>query len=57
MSGLNLVSCVVGAIIWFGGIAVWRLIAKVDPYMTSVYRRQLEYRAYYAPRSRPSRTE
>jgi type IV secretory pathway TrbD component len=57
VTGQNLVSIVVGAVVWFGGITAWRLMAKADPYMTSVYRRQLQYRAYYAPRSRPARTE
>lgn len=57
MSGLNVISIVVGAFVWFGGITMWRLMAKADPYMTGVYRRQLEYRAYYAPRSRPSRKD
>jgi type IV secretory pathway TrbD component len=57
MSGFNLVSLMVAAILWFGGIAAFRLMAKHDPYMTSVYRRQLTYRAHYSPRSRPARTE
>jgi type IV secretory pathway TrbD component len=57
MSGLNFVSFATAAILWFGGIAAFRIMAKHDPYMTSVYRRQLAYRAHYAPRSRPARTE
>jgi type IV secretory pathway TrbD component len=57
ISGLNLVSLIVAAAIGFGGITGWRLIAKVDPHMSSIYLRQLRYRAHYAPRSRPARTE
>jgi type IV secretion system protein VirB3 len=57
VSGFNVVSLVVATVIWFGGIAGWRLMAKADPYMSSIYLRQLSYRAHYAPRSRPARTE
>jgi type IV secretory pathway TrbD component len=57
MSGFNLVSFAVAAFLWFGGLGAFRFMAKHDPYMTSVYRRQLSYRAHYAPRSRPARTE
>ena len=56
VSGFNIVSLVIAAVLWFCGIAALRLIAKADPYMTQVYLRQLSYRAYYAPRSRPART-
>jgi type IV secretion system protein TrbD len=57
VSGLNVPSLVVAAFLWFGGIAAFRLMAKADPYMTAVYRRQRRYRKHYAPRSRPARTE
>ena len=56
-SGLNVPSLVGAAFLWFGGIAAFRLMAKADPYMTAVYRRQRQYRKHYAPRSRPAGTE
>jgi type IV secretory pathway TrbD component len=57
MSGLNVVSIVSAGLLIVGGLAAFRLMAKADPLMSKVYMRQLAYRAYYAPRSRPSRTE
>lgn len=55
VSGQNLVTLVVAAILWFGCIGVFRQVAKADPQMSRVYMRQLGYRGYYAPRSRPYR--
>jgi type IV secretion system protein VirB3 len=55
VSGMNAVSISVGAALWFGSIPLLRWMAKVDPQMTKVYLRQLRYRGYYAPRSRPWR--
>ena len=57
VSGMNLVSFVVGGILWFCSIPVFRWMAKSDPQMTKVYIRQLKYRGYYPARSRPYRTE
>jgi type IV secretion system protein VirB3 len=57
VSGMNLVSLVVGGILWFCSIPVFRWMAKSDPQMTKVYIRQLKYRGYYPARSRPYRTE
>jgi len=57
ISGFNVASLVMAAVLWFGGIAGFRLMAKADPYMTNVYLRQLSYRSHYSPRSRPARTE
>jgi type IV secretory pathway TrbD component len=53
VSGQNLVTLIVAAILWFGCIGVFRQVAKADPQMSRVYMRQLKYRGYYAPRSRP----
>ena len=55
VSGQNLVTLVVAGLLWFGCIGIFRQIAKADPQMSQVYLRQLRYRGYYAPRSRPYR--
>ena len=57
VSGMNLVSFVVGGILWFCSIPVFRWMAKSDPQMTKVYIRQLKYSGYYPARSRPYRAE
>ena len=57
VSGLNALSISVALVLWFGGIAGFRMMAKADPHMSRVYMRQLTYRAYYPARSRPARTE
>jgi type IV secretory pathway TrbD component/type IV secretory pathway VirB2 component (pilin) len=57
VSGMNLVSCAVGGMVWFCSIPVFRWMAKSDPQMSKVYIRQLKYRGYYPARSRPYRTE
>jgi hypothetical protein len=55
VSGQNLVALIVAAVLWFGCIGIFRQVAKADPQMSRVYTRQLRYRGYYAPRSRPYR--
>ncbi len=55
VSGQNLVTLAVAAILWFGCIGLFRQVAKADPQMSRVYRRQLQYRGYYPARSRPYR--
>lgn len=57
VSGMNAVSFAVGAALWFSAIPLLRWVAKADPQMTRVYLRQLRYRGYYPPRSRPYRHE
>ena len=57
VSGMNTVSFLVGATVWFACIPLLRWMAKADPHMTKVYGRQLRYRGYYPWRSRPFRTE
>jgi type IV secretory pathway TrbD component len=57
VSGMNTVSFLVGVVLWFGSIPLFRWMAKADPRMTKVYLRQLRYRGYYPPRSRPWRRE
>jgi type IV secretion system protein VirB3 len=57
VAGMNTASFLVGGVLWFGTIPILRWMAKTDPQMTKVYLRQLRYRGYYPPRSRPYRTE
>jgi type IV secretory pathway TrbD component len=57
VSGMNLVSFVVGGTLWFCSIPMIRWMAQADPHMTKVYIRQLKYRGYYPARSRPYRAE
>jgi type IV secretory pathway TrbD component len=57
VSGMNTVSFLVGTVVWFGSIPLFRWMAKADPQMTKVYLRQLRYRGYYPARSRPWRRE
>lgn len=57
VSGMNTVSFLVGAALWFSAIPVLRWVAKADSHMSKIYLRQIRYRGYYPARSRPYRTE
>jgi type IV secretion system protein VirB3 len=57
VSALNLPSLVVGSAIWFVVIVLLRRMAKADPYMSAVYKRQLNFAPFYAPRSTPYRVQ
>jgi type IV secretory pathway TrbD component len=57
LSAQNGVATAVSAAVWFGLIALLRMMAKADPQMSRVYLRQLRYQAYYPARSRPFRTD
>jgi type IV secretory pathway TrbD component len=57
VAGMNTVSFVIGAVLWFSTIPVLRWMAKTDPQMTKVYVRHIRYRGYYPARSRPYRME
>ena len=57
VSGMNWVSFLVGATVWFGAIPILRWMAKHDPHMSKVYIRHIRYRGYYPARSRPYRME
>ena len=52
-SALNLVAITLGAIIWFGSLAGLRAMAKADPYLSKIYRRQLMQKFHYSARSTP----
>ena len=45
-----------GLTLWFASLFLFRLMAKADPRMRSVYLRHRRYNAYYPPRSTPFRT-
>jgi type IV secretion system protein VirB3 len=55
LNGLNIHSLIVGALVWTLGMPVLRWAAKIDPLLSKVYRRHLNYRRFYAARSRPYR--
>jgi len=55
VSGMNTVSFLVGAALWFSSIPVLRWMAKADPHMSKIYLRHIRYRGYYPARSRPYR--
>jgi type IV secretion system protein TrbD len=57
VSGMNTVSFLVGAALWFSAIPVLRWMAKADPHMSKIYVRHIRYRGYYPARSRPYRAE
>lgn len=55
VSGMNLVQAVVGTALWFICLHFLRQMAKVDPNMSKVYIRHLQYGTYYPARSTPFR--
>jgi type IV secretion system protein TrbD len=55
VSALNFVASAIGGGVWVMSIGLFRMMAKADPQMSRIYLRQLRYRAYYPPRSRPAR--
>ena len=57
VSGMNTVSFLVGAALWFSAIPVLRWMATADPHMSKIYVRHIRYRGYYPARSRPYRAE
>ena len=55
-SAQELKATVFGIAMWVVAVQVFRLMAKADPKMRFVYLRRRRYKAYYAPRSTPFRT-
>ncbi|WP_265281361.1 conjugal transfer protein TrbD [Verminephrobacter aporrectodeae] len=55
VSAMNFVATIIGLIIWFVCVQGLRKMAKSDPEMSKVYIRQLKYKHYYGPFSRPFR--
>ncbi|WP_296249443.1 conjugal transfer protein TrbD [uncultured Stenotrophomonas sp.] len=52
-SGLNLVSAIVGGVMWAACWTFLRAMAKKDPIMSKVYIQQLKYKPYYPAHSTP----
>ncbi|WP_347889096.1 conjugal transfer protein TrbD (plasmid) [Nitrosomonas europaea] len=55
VSAMNLISTAIGLTLWLICVTGLRKMAKADPHMSKVYLRQLRYRQYYGPFSRPCR--
>ena len=55
VSAMNILATVIGVFLWFLCAFFLRQMAKADPNMSKVYTRQLRYRNYYGPFSRPFR--
>lgn len=55
VAAMNFVATVIGVALWLVCAYGLRQMAKADPVMSKVYLRQLRYRDYYAPFSRPWR--
>jgi type IV secretory pathway TrbD component len=54
-SAQELRATVVGLLLWFGALYVFRKMAKSDPRMRHVYIRHRKYKPYYPARSTPFR--
>ncbi len=53
ISSQNLPATIVGLLIWCLSLGIFRLMAKIDPYLVRVYLRHLKYQDFYCPRSTP----
>jgi type IV secretion system protein VirB3 len=54
-SAAELRATVVGVLLWFAALFVFRWMAKADPRMRQIYLRHRRYAAYYPPRATPFR--
>ena len=54
-SAQELRATVIGLLLWFGSLHLFRVMAKSDPKMRYVYLRHLRYKGYYPARSTPYR--
>jgi len=54
-SAQELRAAVVGMLLWFGSLYLFRLMAKSDPKLRFVYLRHRRYQTYYPARSTPFR--
>jgi type IV secretion system protein VirB3 len=55
LSAMNYIATGLGIVIWMVCVYCLRRMAKADPQMSKIYRRQISYAHYYAPFSRPFR--
>ncbi|MDE2365779.1 MAG: conjugal transfer protein TrbD [Betaproteobacteria bacterium] len=49
-------AAIIGTSLWVSALFLLRLMAKSDPQMRPVYLRHRRYKAYYAPRATPFRS-
>lgn len=54
-SAQELRATVIGLLLWFAALYIFRTMAKADPKLRFVYLRHRRYKAYYPPRSTPFR--
>jgi type IV secretory pathway TrbD component len=54
-SAQEVTATVLGLVLWFGSLFLFRLMAKSDPKMRFVYIRHRRYEPYYPARSTPFR--
>ncbi len=54
-TALNVPALIVGGLVWGLSVGLLRRMAKADPQLSSVYRRQLRYGVFYPARSTPHR--
>lgn len=52
LSDINLVKGLAALLIWTLSVAIFRLMGKIDPYLSLIYLRSLKYRAFYPAHSR-----
>ncbi len=50
---LNLVSAIIGIIVWIAIVGILRKMAKVDPFMSKIYLRHIQYKSFYSASSTP----
>ena len=55
LASMTLVAFIICGVLWIISLTLFRWLAKADPQMTMVYRRNLKYAGYYAAFSRPYR--
>lgn len=51
-SAATFVTAILGILLWFGVLVLLRMMAKKDPLMSKIYKRQTKYQKYY--RAKPS---
>lgn len=52
LSDVTLIRIAIAVLLWFAWVVLTRWMAKIDPYMSIIYIRNLKYKAYYPARSR-----
>jgi type IV secretion system protein TrbD len=57
ISSQNWPATIIGLSIWCASLGIFRMMAKIDPHLVTVYLRHLKYQDYYCPRSTPWQEE